>query len=499
MSGICGVAGSRDHTSSALVASMLDRLRHRGPDGVSLYAAGDGAATLGHARLRAFDGGVPVAPGFACSRDGVAALDGGITNAAEVWRGLPDGVAPARPGSDADLAVLAYRAWGDDFLGRLDGPFAAALWDNRARRTLLARDKLGEKSLYYTYDAARDTLVYGSEIKAMLAHPVVRAELDLESLSIYFAFGYIPGPRTLFKNIYKLLPGERVVFEAGRAPVRSKYWRLPPIEDGLDDEAYSIRRLRELFMAGLEAYAAGSRDVAVFLSGGVDSSIIVAGLRELGVPRIHTFTVGFDFGPQTSHLREDLAYARMIAAQFSTEHHEVLIDVRHDARPGLLRVIRQFDDLIMTPNSYSKYVLASAVREAGLTGVLTGSAAAGACGVHRKYLDHRKRQRLEAKIRDCPSDEARYYKLRSGLFDLDGQTRLFRQDPGVSKADILQVLGEYIGDVRSSDFFRLFLFSNLMITSTEKTLRVLDRSGSLASVEIRSPYLHRDLVEFSTR
>src|SRR6185436_20985589 len=194
MSGICGVAGSREHTSSALVASMLERLRQRGPDGVSLYAAGDGAATIGHARLRAFDGGSPVAAGFGCSTGGAATLDGGITNAADVWRSLAADEAPVRPGCDADLALLAYRAYGDDCLARLDGPFALALWDARAGRALLARDKLGEKPLYYTYDAAHGTLVFASEIKAILAHPLVHAELDLESLSLYFAFGYVPGP-----------------------------------------------------------------------------------------------------------------------------------------------------------------------------------------------------------------------------------------------------------------------------------------------------------------
>jgi len=155
--------------------------------------------------------------------------------------------------------------------------------------------------------------------------------------------------------------------------------------------------------------------------------------------------------------------------------------------------------LIMTPNIYSKALLAETVREASLNSVLTGSAAAGACGVHRKFLDPKKRAKLLEKTQECATDEQRYYKLRSRLFDLEEQAQFLQQPPRLGKQDILDVLHHYIGDIKSDDFFRLFLFSNLMITSTEKTLRVLDRVGALSSVELRSPYLDRALVEFSTQ
>jgi asparagine synthase (glutamine-hydrolysing) len=153
----------------------------------------------------------------------------------------------------------------------------------------------------------------------------------------------------------------------------------------------------------------------------------------------------------------------------------------------------------MTPNTYSKSLLADAVREAGFNSVLTGSAAAGACGVHRQFLDPKKRARLLRKTEKCATDEKRYFKLRSCLFDLEQQKPFLRQPPRIGKQDMLDVLHHYIGNIKSDDFFRLFLFSNLMITSTEKTLKVLDKSGIMASVELRSPYLDRALVEFSTQ
>ncbi len=487
MSGICGVIGLPSALNAGeILSAMSKRLRHRGPDGVMFYTQQENRAALGHNQLQAFVPRERNASAQFSTINGLAiAIDGGVTN-----RGTA---------SEAQAVQAAYNAYADEGLAHLDGPFSLALWDESRRRLLLARDKLGEKTLYYFFDAETSCLVFASEIKAILAYPAMRAELDMDSLSLYFAFGYIPGPTTLFKNIFKLLPGECLHFEAGGVPGKKKYWHLPRIADGAHDEAYCIRHLRELFMHGLERYVNSSQDIAVFLSGGIDSSIIVAGLRELGVPRIHTFTVGFQGEAASEQIGEDLEYARLVADKFVTKHREVVLGAGHTPGSRLLRVVQQFDDLIMTPNMYSKAVLTETVREAGLNAILTGSAAAGACGVHRKFLDPKKRAKLLEKTQECATDEQRYYKLRSRLFDLEVQAQFLRQPPRLGKQDILEVLHHYIGDVKSDDFFRLFLFSNLMITSTEKTLKVLDRVGALNSVELRSPYLDRALVEFSTQ
>jgi asparagine synthase (glutamine-hydrolysing) len=500
MSGICGVFGLPSTTSGdGSLPAMLQHMKHRGPDGFSCYTDPASGGALGHCQLNAFVADSrTAAPGFGTTGTLVVAIDGCVTNRTEIFRETSS--APEAPiNEDVQAVLAAYGTYGADCLARLDGPFALALWDRQNRRLLLGRDKLGEKSLYYHVDSTQNTVIFASEIKAILAHPSVHAEMDPENLSLYFAFGYIPGPGTLFKDIYKLLPGERLQVEPGTRPTKSKYWRLPHITGRIDDEAYAVRQLRVLFMEGLEKYVNDCREVAVFLSGGVDSSIIVAGLRELGVPRIATFTIGFDAKVANPEDREDLYYARLVAERFDTEHHEVVIGSGHQPGARLLQVVKQFDDLIMTPNSYSKFLLADAVREAGFNSVLTGSAAAGACGVHRKFLDPHKRARLLKETQECTTDEERYYKLRSRLFDLDEQKAFLRQPSHLGKADILEVLHHYIGEIKSDDFFRLFLFSNLMITSTEKSLKVLDRAGILASVELRSPYLDRALVEFSTQ
>jgi len=503
MSGICGVFGSSSTAKSdGIVLSMLHSMKHRGPNGVNVYTNIEAGGALGHAHLIAFAAEAKTSsPAFANHDDFAVAVDGGVTNGAEILAQSAASRLLEHANAEVNAVLAAYQIYGEDFLSKLDGPFSLAIWDKPKRQLILSRDKLGEKSLYYYIDAKQETVIFASEIKAILAHPAVRTELDLDSLSLYLAFGYIPGPKTLFRNVHKLLPGESLHFNLGDRPRTRKYWHLPRISDGIEDEALCIRQLRELFMRGLERYVNGAHEIAVFLSGGVDSSIIVAGLRELGVPRIATFTIGFDAKSKGANVedREDLFYAKLVAEKFGTEHHEVVIESGHQPGPALLRVIKQFDDLIMTPNGYSKYLLAQAAREAGISSVLTGSAAAGACGVHRKFLDPKKRAKLLKKTQECATDEERYYKLRSRLFDLEEQKQFLRQPPRIGKPDILEVLHHYIGDIKSDDFFRLFLFSNLMITSTEKSLKVLDKAGLLASVALRSPYLDRALVEYSTQ
>lgn len=199
---------------------------HRGLAQHALRALGDGSG-LAQNQLHAFQAGSHPERGFYSSRHRPAALD-------------------------ARVVAAAYRSHGERLLEELDGPFSLALWERRANRLLLARDKLGEKSLYYHFDPGQETLVFATEIKCLTAHPGVPTELDLDSLPLHFAFGYIPGRGTLFRGVKKLLPGECLSLEPGRAPKLEKYYRLPAITDGHLDEEYCQRRLRELFLTALE-------------------------------------------------------------------------------------------------------------------------------------------------------------------------------------------------------------------------------------------------------
>jgi asparagine synthase (glutamine-hydrolysing) len=220
MSGICGVIGlSPTALSDTIVCSMLQSMQHRGSDSVSCCTNNAAGVAFGQRHLNAFVADTyPPASGLVHTDGLVAAVDGGVINRAEVLPHLPISSLPQGANQDVKAVVAAYQTSGEAGLARLDGPFSFALWDGQKRQLLLSRDKLGEKSLYYYVDARRETVVFASGVKAILAHPTVRAELDLDSLSLYFAFGYIPGPRTLFKGINKLLPGENLHYEHTNQP-----------------------------------------------------------------------------------------------------------------------------------------------------------------------------------------------------------------------------------------------------------------------------------------
>jgi asparagine synthase (glutamine-hydrolysing) len=317
MCGIAGWVGARGGGYPVL-DGMLRALEHRGPDDTGRFF--DGEAALGMTRLSIIDLVTGRQPMTSSEGTATVVFNGEIYN----FRGLREEL--VRNGhrfatrSDTEVLLRAWEAWGDACVERLHGMFAFALWDGRRRRLLLARDRLGKKPLYYWH---RDgLLVFGSEPKALLRHPAVGRALDLAALEHYVAFGYTPASRSIFEGIAKLPPAH-VATLADDALALRRYWALPvggaPRADADGDMRARVRAaVRDAVRARLEADV----PLGVFLSGGVDSSVIVACMRELNVGRLATFSVGF--GADPSH--DELPYARALADHFETEHHEEVLE-----------------------------------------------------------------------------------------------------------------------------------------------------------------------------
>jgi asparagine synthase (glutamine-hydrolysing) len=470
---------------------MRERMSHRGSDGSHRYLrSGDGIG-LCEISLDAFASGGEATDGDAIEfSDTVVLLDGGVTNRSQIRSGLPGN--PAKALSDRQLVALAYRTYGADCLAKLNGPMAAAIWNKRTKTMLISRDKLGERTLYHAVDRHAKRLIFASEIKAIIAEGSVKPELDLESLTVYLAFGFVPGDRTLFKNIKKLWPGERLAFDAVSGATAERYWTPPPIVDGEMDETTCLSRIRELFLEALERYVGDTREIAVLLSGGIDSSLIVAGLREIGVPRIGTFTVGFDV-PGKDKLKEDCEYARLVAQRFDTEHHEVNFQPGFDPLPGLRRVVRQLDDLIITPNTWSRDALVQATKRAGFNAVFGGATFEGGLGAPKTA------KKILRKTDDCESEEDRIFKLRSGLFKLPAQEALLKAGPRLSKEGFLEMIREQTRHVKGGDFIRRLPYCFLPLRLADKSLRELEAVGAMNAVDCRSPHLDPILVDFATQ
>lgn len=333
---MCGICGIVRHDGGIvardLIQAMGDVMSYRGPDDSGTWIeTGPGASVgLGHRRLSIIDlssaGHQPMT-----NEDGSIWLsyNGEIYNHTEVRRDLEAAGHSYRSHTDSETIIHAYEEWGESCVERFRGMFAFALWDSRARRLVLVRDRLGIKPLYYALTS--DTLVFASEIKAILASGLVAARVNEASLPEYLTFGYLAGEETLFNGIQKLPPGHRLVWQAGRVTVEP-YWSLRFAPDGQSTEQELAHRFRELFEESVRLRLMSDVPLGVFLSGGLDSSAIAAVMGKFVPGRLKTFSVGFE-----SQYYSEFSHAREVARLIGSEHREIVLtaDMFEQALPRL--------------------------------------------------------------------------------------------------------------------------------------------------------------------
>lgn len=296
---------------------------HRGPDGHGAYC--QGGVSLGHNRLSIIDlsaaGAQPMQSGDSSL---VVTFNGEIYNFQELRQELRD--YPFKSKTDTEVILAAYRAWGADAFRRLSGMFALALWDARTRELILARDTSGIKPLYYHFDGAR--LIFSSEIKALLEHPIERV-LDAQALGHYLRVGYVPAPLTMLKGVSKLEPGHLLVYKDGKIELRP--FGEKPQTSG---PAPADREIREAAQQAVARQLVSDRPVGIYLSGGLDSSIVLS-CATAAHGSLDTFSI--DFALPTGHPRQatfsaDAQLARRTAALFGARHHEVSFSADDAAR-----------------------------------------------------------------------------------------------------------------------------------------------------------------------
>jgi len=311
MCGICGFTWP----DTFLGEKCTREIRHRGPDQSGVFAAE--GITLGHRRLSIIDlseqGRQPMT-----NEDGSLQLvfNGEIYNFVELRETLIKQGHRFSSQADSEVILHGYEEWGDDCLQHLRGMFALALWDRNQQRLLVARDRLGIKPLYYYHRAGR--FAFASEIKGLLAIPEIPREVNRQALYDYLGYEFVPSPATMFAGIYKLPPGHLLEFSQGRLDVRP-YWDLTFTSNWTaPDEA--VEALRDLLRDTVRLHLISDVPLGVFLSGGLDSSTLVALMRSLGVTPLRTFSIGY---PDPSF--SELPYAQMVAERFETDHQVLMI------------------------------------------------------------------------------------------------------------------------------------------------------------------------------
>jgi asparagine synthase (glutamine-hydrolysing) len=380
---MCGIAGFADidsrartlETDRTRLAGMCNVMRHRGPDDDGfLVAPGIG---LGMRRLSIIDLAGGHQPIHNEDRTVSVVFNGEIYNYRELRDTLEAAGHRFSTSSDTETIVHGYEEWGEDVFSHLRGMFGIALWDTRTGTLLLARDRTGIKPLYYAEAAGR--LFFGSEAKCILANPEVDRELDPAALDHYLAYLYTPRDRAIFRGMRKLPAGHLLRLQGGRIHVK-RYWEYPVDRVFEGSERDALDQLEEILGAAVRSHMVSDVPLGAFLSGGIDSSIVVALMAKASNRPVQTFSIGFEEAPHN-----ELPHARAIAAHLGTEHHEFV--VRPDALSILDRVIWHFDEPFADSSAIPTWYVSEMARR-HVTVVLSGDGGDELFGGYDRYLPH---------------------------------------------------------------------------------------------------------------
>jgi asparagine synthase (glutamine-hydrolysing) len=522
MCGICGIfyPDPRRRAERQTVAEMNGQIVHRGPDDDGFFVEAN--VGLAMRRLSIIDIATGHQPISNENNDIWIVYNGEIYNHAQLRAALEPRGHRYRTKSDTETIVHLYEEHGRDCVQHLRGMFAFALWDRRSRKLFIARDRLGIKPLYYSFDGKR--LLFGSEIKTILAYPGVNPEFNRRTLAEYLAFGYIADDETMYAGIHKLPPGHTLELDESGTLTITPYWDLSisADTDGRPREHY-VKTYRELLEECVASHLMSDVPLGVFLSGGLDSSAVAALTTKIRKEPIETFSVGYG-EEEFSELR----YARQVAEHIGSKHHEVRLS-RGEFFESLPRLIWHEDEPIVWPSSVSLYFVARLARER-VTVVLTGEGSDETLAGYTRYAWTLMNARMDKVYRgltpgffrrwvregihSAPIGATLRRKLEHTFLGRDGASwpsfyydNFYSAFSGQEEAELLsedarQFAGDaYAGsmqfwDKSSGDLLHRLLYADIKTYLVELLMKQ-DQMSMAASIESRVPFLDHVLVEFT--
>jgi asparagine synthase (glutamine-hydrolysing) len=514
MCGICGVCNLRDEkpVPAELVSQMTRLLAHRGPDDSGIFL--DGNIGLGVARLSIIDLSGGHQPMFNEAGTTWLAFNGEIWNYRALRQELTQKGHRFHTNSDTETIIHTYEEYGVDSVARLHGMFAFAIWDGSRRRLLLARDRLGKKPLYYT--RVDDTLVFASEIKSLLSHPKVKRRVDVQALADFLSVRYVPGPATLFANIYKVQPGHWLLFENGTLREEC-YWDYTFGETGHHAMQDYIQGIRQHVERAIEERMMADVPLGSMLSGGVDSSIITGIMSQMMDEPVKTFSVGFDIPAYN-----ELPYARLVSGHFGTEHHELVVNCADLTRYWPLLTWHR-DEPVSEPSDLGVYLISRLARQ-HVKVVLSGEGGDELFAGYPKYVVDwlaRYYHVLPAPMRDrliMPLLDRLPYRLRKmknaartlsqpspqrwmswfGIFNDQWKERLLSESTKASvDCDSSRLFSRWLEQNPQRDDLSSMLYLDTKIWLPDNLLMKGDKMTMAASIESRMPFLDYKLVEYA--
>ncbi len=522
---MCGIAGFVDlwdarkgsglEERAQVLESMCLAITHRGPDDQGKMVR-EGVA-LGMRRLSIIDlagGHQPIS-----GEDGSVTIvfNGEIYNYRDLQKDLESRGHQFKTHSDTEAIVHAFEEYGHSCVDHLRGMFAFAIWDQKARRLFIARDRTGKKPLFYTV-TRHGTLVFGSELKTLLLHPDVEREINLTAIDAYFALGYVPDPLTIFNGVHKLPPGHHLTYADGEVVVQ-QYWDFVFERAASRREEDYLEELRGLLDESVRMRLIADVPLGAFLSGGIDSSIVVALMaRHMGQP-VKTFSIGFH---EDSY--NELKYARLTAGKFGTEHHEFIVtpDICGVVDELVWHLDEPFADQAAIPN----YVVSKLAREY-VKVVLSGDGGDELFAGYTRYVVERKRSgfaRLPRTLREgvmrplsqrlphgargrnylhnVSLDPLSRYLDSVSIFGSLNRRLLYTSEfhaklgPGGYVAKLFSDLST---NVRTSEPLDQLLYIDSKTYLPGDILTKVDRMSMAVSLEARAPLLDHKLIDFVTR
>jgi asparagine synthase (glutamine-hydrolysing) len=375
---MCGIFGQFTPRGAdpALIERMAAALAHRGPDGYGTHLSQSRSLAFGAGRLAIIDLSAPAGPIFSEDRAIAVAFNGEIYNHRALRAELEGKGHVFATCTDTEVIVHGYEQWGVAVMERLRGMFALAIWDERKQWLVLARDRLGEKPLYYT--EAGNGFTFASEIKALFEDPALPRAVNPDALPTYLALGYTPPPLTMFRGVLKLPPGAYMLVDRN-GPRIDRYWKLQMETDDPHPMPYAeaVREARRLIREAVETRLMSDVPLGAFLSGGLDSTAVVALVAQLTGRPVRTFTVGYDV-PKGSRADEkfniDTRYAALAAKALGTDHHEILIRPDERLAEFLPHLIYAMDEPIAQPAIIQTVYVSALARHSGVPVLLSGDA-----------------------------------------------------------------------------------------------------------------------------
>jgi asparagine synthase (glutamine-hydrolysing) len=514
---MCGITGYVGKGDRDILKKMNDTLRYRGPDDEGFYI--DGEVGLGHRRLSIID----LSPGGhqpMGNEDGTVTVvfNGEIYNFLELKKLLKKAHV-FKGQSDTEIIVHLYEEIGEEVFSKLQGMFAIALYDKQARKLLLARDRMGKKPLFWSLQ--NGTLLFGSELKALIEHPAFLKKLDLESLNKYFLYEYVPTPHTMFENTYKLEPGHLLKFQNG-AVEKSKFWDI-----AFHDYKGSFEGAKKDLDAALDC-ATKDRLVAdvplgIFLSGGIDSSAVAYYAQKNSNKKIKTFSIGFK---EASF--DESAYARKVAAHLGTEHHERILSAKDS-----LEIIPKIGELLDEPMADASILptfLLSQFTRLHVTVALGGDGGDELFCGYDTFTAHKlaeyyeklpkivrrgilkagsmlpassSNMSLDFKIKKFTSgfEGPKEYRNQRwlGTFTKEERTKLFGSTIAKKIRDYNEFddIERHIRSVNDKDFYHELAYLYERMYMMDQILVKVDRASMWNSLEVRAPFLDTRVVDLA--